>query len=344
MVEHIQQIIAQYQQRIAEKPYVPIRSYGHSALGINGNVNRAFLTFPFSNKDVGIQFLKDVSLIHSKVPCNACGREMKWCADPTSKDGFRWRCRRKVAEAKCSQSQGIRHGSWFQQSNLTFQEVLYLTYDIVCRVPAHQIRREYAFSSKTIADWGMFCRETMLVYVEGCSEKIGGPNKTVEIDESMFGRRKYNRGHPVKGQWVFGGVERESGRTFLVPVPNRTADTLMTIIDAWIEPGTTVISDCWAAYRDLAARGYTHRTVNHTISFVNEEGDHTNTIESKWGHVKAYLKSYKRPDDYVYHFAHYMFAAKCKAEGVDEFTKFLHLVASTDWSSCDPDPPTGLDT
>ena len=31
----------------------------------------------------------------------------------------------------------------------------------------------------------------------------------------MFGRRKYNRGHPVKGQWVFGGVERESGKTFL---------------------------------------------------------------------------------------------------------------------------------
>jgi len=96
---------------------------------------------------------------------------MKWCADPTSKDGLRWRCRRKVAGAKCSQSQGMRHGSWFQQSNLTFQEVLYLTYDIVCRVPAHQIQREYAFTSKTIADWGMFCRETMLVYVGGALKR-----------------------------------------------------------------------------------------------------------------------------------------------------------------------------
>jgi hypothetical protein len=173
----------------------------------------------------------------------------------------------------------------------------------------------------------------MLVYMEGCSEKISGPNKTIEIDDSMFSRRKYNRGRPVKGQWVFGGVERESGRTFLVPAPDGTVYTL-TVINAWIEPGTTVISDCWAAYRDLDALGYTHRTVNHTISFVNEEGDHTNTTESKWRHVKAYLKSYRRTDDYIYHFTRYMFAATCKAEGVDQFTKFLHLAASTGWSSC----------
>jgi hypothetical protein len=30
--------------------------------------------------------------------------------------------------------------------------------------------------------------------------------------------------------------------------------------------------------------------------------------------------------------AHYMFAARCKAEKVDEFTKFFHLVEATDWS------------
>jgi transposase-like protein len=89
----------------------------------------------------------------------------------------------------------------------------------------------------------MFCREVMLVYTERCSAKIGGPNKTVEIDESKFGRRKYHRGHPVKGQRVFGGVERESGQLFLVPVQDRTADTILAVIRDWIEPGTRVISD-----------------------------------------------------------------------------------------------------
>ena len=134
----------------------------------------------------------------------------------------------------------------------------------MCREPALRIMEEYCLCSCTVADWGMFCRETMLVFMACCSEKLGGPNKIVEVDESKFGRRKYHRGHTVKGQRVFGGVERESGRTFLVPVPDRNADTLVAIIRDSIEPGTTVISDCWGAYRNLNSQGFTHHTVNHS--------------------------------------------------------------------------------
>jgi len=94
----------------------------------------------------------------------------------------------------------------------------------------------------------------------------------------MFGRLKYHREHPIKGQWVFRGVERDSGRTYLVPVPDRTADTLEAIIRAWILPGTTVISDNWASYRNLESQGFTHLTVKHSNQFVDPDtGGHTNT-------------------------------------------------------------------
>jgi len=156
-----------------------------------------------------------------------------------------------------------------------------LTYDIERREKAKWIRSEYRLSAHNVDNWVIFCRETMLVFLEVCSVKIGGPNKTAEIDESMFGRRKYHRGHPIKGQWVFGGVEREFGETFLVPVPDRTSDTLMVTIRDWIEPGTMVISDSWAAYRNLGAQVYTRHTVNHSIQFVDPStGAHTNTIET----------------------------------------------------------------
>jgi hypothetical protein len=69
----------------------------------------------------------------------------------------------------------------------------------------------------------------------------------------------------------------------------------MAIIDLWIEPGTMVSSDCWGAYRDLDAEGYTHCTVNHSTGFVDElTGAHKITIESMWRHVKAFLGPYNR--------------------------------------------------
>ena len=196
----------------------------------DGGSNRDFLTYRFWDRSIAMQFLMDVGLLRSKVQCDTCSRDMTWSVDHIIPEGFRWRCRRKVAGVQCSESKSIKHDSRFQQSNLTFQEILRISYDIVRREPAHQIQQDYRLTSHIVADWGMFCREAMLVFMEGCSEKIGGSNNTIETDESKFGRRKYRRGHHVKAQWVFGGVERGSGRTFLVPVPDRTADTLMAII------------------------------------------------------------------------------------------------------------------
>ena len=45
--------------------------------------------FLFSDQATGIQFLKDVGLIRSKVQCNSCGRDMTWYAEPNIPDGFR---------------------------------------------------------------------------------------------------------------------------------------------------------------------------------------------------------------------------------------------------------------
>ena len=58
---------------------------------------------------------------------------------------------------------------------------------------------------------------------------------TVEIDESKFGKTKFNRGRYIEGQWVFGDTyQRDKG-------------TLLPIIRAHILPGTCAMSDMWKA-------------------------------------------------------------------------------------------------
>jgi hypothetical protein len=37
---------------------------------------------------------------------------------------------------------------------------------------------------------------------------------------------------------------------------------------------------------------------------------------------------------FEYHLAHYMFAARCKAQGISQFSQFLAIAAATDWPSC----------
>jgi len=48
------------------------------------------------------------------------------------------------------------------------------------------------------------------VVIEEKCERIGGPGKVVEIDESKFGKRKFNKSRHVDGVWVFRGIERNS--------------------------------------------------------------------------------------------------------------------------------------
>ncbi len=79
-------------------------------------------------------------------------------------------------------------------------------------------------------------------------------------------------------------------------VPERTAATLLPIIQQHVKPGTIVHSDEWASYRRVSSLPAVaqHSTVNHSITFVNPTtGTHTQNVESYWNRVKTKFKRMK---------------------------------------------------
>ena len=142
-------------------------------------------------------------------------------------DGKVWRCSNRTCNAKVS----IRKGSWFEGSHLTLEQVLKLTYLWVWKSSEAFTMRECRIGGEhTIVDWYMFCREVCVQVLEKESVQIGGPGEIVEIDESKFGKCKYNKGRRVEDIWVFGGIDRRTRECFLVPVEDRSCETLIPIL------------------------------------------------------------------------------------------------------------------
>ena len=85
-------------------------------------------------------------------------------------------------------------------------------------------------------------RDICIEELIGNPEPLGGPGKIVEIDESKFGKRKYNRGRLLAGQWVFGIVEKDTDKMVMFSVPDRSTANLLPIIQQYVLPGTTIHS------------------------------------------------------------------------------------------------------
>ncbi|KAL1115169.1 hypothetical protein AAG570_007200 [Ranatra chinensis] len=118
-------------------------------------------------------------------------------------------------------------------------------------------------------------------------DAIGGPDKTVEIYENMFGKRKYNKCKHVEGSWVYGGVERGSNKCFFRIVGEKGKVALMNVIKSTVLPGTTVVSNLWDSYGTLKDEGFRHLTDEHSLFFESPDtGAHTTSIEGIWNALK----------------------------------------------------------
>lgn len=203
-----------------------------------------------------------------------------------------WRCR------KCGKKRSVLYGSVFYDSKIPISTMLRIVFcwayelsvvftSIISGVSEHSI-------SSVFQQLRNACFQTVF---SGKQKMIGGIGKTIEIDETLMSKRKYNRGRLLNDQWIFGGICRETNEFFAYLVPDRKGETLLKIIEENILPGTTLYSDQWSGYSPLDnlpnPPQFIHFTVNHSKNFVDPITKvHTQKIERLWRELKRIKHRY----------------------------------------------------
>lgn len=187
---------------------------------------------------------------------------------------------------KCREQFTVTVGTVFERSKIPLNKWLAANH-LLCAskkgMSAKQIERMLGVTYKTA--WFMMhrIREAMLTLPRG---PMGGPGKTVEVDEAWVGGSPKNRASKKTApkKVVVALVER-GGHARSFHVANVNANTLRPLLYTNVDRGSHLNTD-GATYYAMVGREYrSHKAVDHRFEFARG-GAHSNTAENFFSILK----------------------------------------------------------
>ncbi|OLF81478.1 transposase [Maricaulis sp. W15] len=258
------------------------------------------LTDPiFHNEDAARNHLEAIRWPEGAV-CPFCGERETVKALGGKSMGRGWYhcgdCRKKFT---------VRVGTVYERSKVALHKWLLATQLMASSkkgISAHQIHRTIGVTYKTA--WFMChrIREAMRDDLPKGSGGMGGEGKTVEADETYFGKVSNPRtvradgtpylkggGGPANKRAVVALVERGGNvRSFHVQKANR--NTVATILFENVTRETKLYTDESRLYTVLGKQYATHETVRHSADEYVRGEVHTNTIEGVFSIFKRGMR------------------------------------------------------
>lgn len=262
-------------------------------------------------------------------PCPACGEFGKWLKVRGTKS-FLHSCRARISPLK---------DTAFYRSNLTLTSIFYailLFANSSSGIRTPFLRKHLGLGLSASHRLSNRVRLHMSAHVQ--ASKLGGPGKLVEVDEVLLRHVRYPNAARF-GAVLVQGLACD-GQVRMGIVADRTRKTLHRNICRFAEPGSTIVTDDWPAYKGLESCGFRHITVNHSKGYFNENGYSTGQIDSHWASVRRAMRGYHQvaPKNMWLFLAEISCRYNLRRSPVSVFD---HIIA--EWPSISPDRITELE-
>lgn len=231
----------------------------------------------FPTEEHCIAYLEKIRWPKGKPVCPYCGHE---CTPNKRKDG-RYNC------GSCHRAFRATVKTLFHKSHHPLQKwflLIVLMLNGKKGVSESQLARDIGVPQPTV--W-LMCHKIRKAMQADQGELLQG---IVEIDEFYSGGKprkgngggngKSKRGRGTAKVPVFGAIER-GGDVRARVAQNVTKESIREFIKEYVDEGALIYSDSYRSYH-----GITDKQVDHNRNFVDEEGVHTNNVESFWAIVK----------------------------------------------------------
>jgi transposase-like protein len=201
----------------------------------------------------------------------------------------------KCYEKHDRQKFSLKVGTIFEDSALGLDKWLpavWLIANSKNGISSHELGRALGITQKSA--WFMLHR-IRLAMQTGTFDKLDG---AVEVDETYIGGKARNmhthvrkqkiRGTGMAGKTIVAGVQERGGEIRVSVIENTKQPTLEAHVRKHVADGAAVYTDRLGSYKDLAAMGYAHETIDHAEKYV-EGHVHTNGLENFWSLLKRGL-------------------------------------------------------
>ena len=156
-------------------------------------------------------------------------------------------------------------------------------------IPSTQMARELGVTQKTAWFLAQRIREAWLKDQNG-----NDMGDHTQADETFVGGKEKNKhaskklhaGRGTVGKTAVIGIRDQNNQVRAMVVKVANGPTLKKFVADNAPDGATVVTDMHKRYDGLAAHGYIHKRVNHSVDKYVRDMAHTNGIESFWALLK----------------------------------------------------------